>query len=139
MAGNETALDIAQHLARLDKAGRQLSHRIDTEIHQRAVEFGLVENLHAVGVHRHGEIISLTSLLKTADMVDMRMCEEDAHRLQALLGNEIGQFLILGQFLGAGVDNGALLGVLVPEEIAIDLKMVEYKLLYFHRKYLIIK
>lgn len=139
----EAAFTVAWHIAAfdVDRSGVQqcavvgvdgveVVHPRDVEAHHRAVGLGLTQQLEAVAVHRHGQVVTRRRLSQAADVVHVGVCQQQQGGAELLAFYELEQLRILVGGFHGGVDDGAFLRRLVIDHIAVDTEMVESELFY---------
>ncbi len=119
-----------EFVAVVDKDGVEVSHVFDREAHDAAIGFGLTQQLDAVGVHGDRKIVAFRGLTETADVVDMSVSEQNHDGSEPLAVDELVELGILIGGFHARVDDGALAGGLVVNDVAVDAKMVKGELFY---------
>ena len=128
-----TAFDVdVAHLevvALVGMDGGQVGKRRHVEAHDAAVGLGLAQQFGSVAVHGDGQAQAVAALAQSADMVDMGVGEQQQGGGEPLAVHKLVELRILVGGLHGGVDQGALLGHLVVDDVAINSEVVEGELL----------
>ena len=88
-----------------------------------------------IGMRRHRDAVTLLDRTVADDMVDMAMGADDHQRLEAMAVDETEEFVFLGHIGAAWIDEDAVCGIVVINDIGVFREGIKDKLFEFEHDY----